>query len=220
MIFQEIKSGSNGNCYIYNDNLMLDCGISYKQVKPYMKNIKILCLSHIHGDHFNIKTIKSIIANFPLIHIICGEWLVPNLIENGIPKKNIWVLKTNTKYNLGQYTIELIPTLHDVPNCAYKIIINKTNYKIFHATDLGNLDNISAKNFNLYNIEANYQQKLLEQHRKEKDENYEFDYTYRVEEKHLSYEQAMNFLVENMGNESEYNLLHKSSYNFNEEDIK
>lgn len=218
MIYEELFSGSDGNCYIYNDDLMIDMGLSYKKVKPYIKNIKILMLSHCHSDHFNIKTIKSVIDNYPLIHIICGKWLVQDLVENNIPKKNIWVLETNKKYNLGKYTIELVETIHDVPNCAFKIKINKTGYKIFHATDLGNLDNITAKNYDLYCIEANYKEELLKKHRREKDENYEYDYTYRVENKHLSYEQAMDFLVTNMGNNSVFNLLHKSKYNFEEKD--
>lgn len=37
-----LKSGSDGNCVIFNDYLSIDMGITYKQIKPYLKKIKNL----------------------------------------------------------------------------------------------------------------------------------------------------------------------------------
>lgn len=42
-----LKSGSSGNCIIFNDYLAIDMGISYKQIKPYLKGLKVICLTHL-----------------------------------------------------------------------------------------------------------------------------------------------------------------------------
>ncbi len=48
MPYEILNSGSDGNCILLNDNIMLDCGIPYKKIKPYLKNIKIIFISHRH----------------------------------------------------------------------------------------------------------------------------------------------------------------------------
>ena len=72
------------------------------------------------------------------------------------------------------------------------------------------------------NIEANYDEDLLEQHIQEcidnnDDENKLF-YLNRVKLTHLSSKQAVDFLLENMNENSEYIYLHKSSYNYQDID--
>lgn len=217
-ILNIISSSSSGNCYIYNQDLMIDVGVSFVKIKSYIKNIKLLCLTHQHQDHINKKTLKKIIFEKPTLKIICGKWLVKILIELGVNKKNIYVLELEKKYDLGKYIIQLVPAIHDVENCGYKIIIKKNNYKIFHITDTSSLEGIEAKNFNLFSIEANYKQDTLERHIKEcrdkGDEGNKLFYLNRVKQTHLSYEQANTFLIENMGENSEYQYIHESSYNF------
>lgn len=48
MNYEIISTGSKGNCIILNDDFMLDCGVPYKTVKSYLKNIKYIFISHIH----------------------------------------------------------------------------------------------------------------------------------------------------------------------------
>ena len=130
----------------------------------------------------------------------------------------IEVIKTiNKKYDLGKYIIEPIKAIHDVPNCGYKIIIKATNYKIFHITDTSNLDNIEAKGYNLYLIESNYNEELLKKHIEECEDENMLYYLNRVPYTHLSYEQANSFLIENMGDNSRFEYIHQSEYNFKEE---
>ena len=43
-----ISSSSNGNCIIVKNSLMLDCGVSYKKIKPYLDKVKIIFISHIN----------------------------------------------------------------------------------------------------------------------------------------------------------------------------
>ena len=217
-ILNIISSSSKGNSYIYNKDLMLDIGVSFLKIKPYIKEIKLLCLTHEHSDHLNKKALRKLIYEMPTIKIVWGRWMVKILIDLGVDKKNIFVLNLNKKYDLGKYIIELIPAVHDVPNCGYKIIIKKTNYKIFHITDTANLDNLEAKNYDLFCLENNYQESVLKRHIQECVDEGQLRYLNRVPHTHLSAELANSFLIENMGSNSEFCYIHQSSYNFEGED--
>lgn len=214
--YNVISSTSKGNCYIYNNDLMLDIGVSFAKIKPYIKNIKLLCLTHRHIDHLNKKTLQKLMYEKPTVKIVCGEWLVQILVDLGVNKKNIYVLKLNKKYDLGKYIIELVPAVHDVENCGYKITIKENNYRIFHITDTASVDHLEAKNYDMFSIESNYNEELLKQHIEECEDKNELYYLNRVSNTHLSFEQANSFLIENMGVNSAYQYIHKSNYNFEE----
>lgn len=46
MRYNIIASGSSGNCIIVEDFLALDMGISYKKIQKYLKQIKLIFISH------------------------------------------------------------------------------------------------------------------------------------------------------------------------------
>lgn len=92
---------------------------------------------------------------------------------------------------------------------GYKILITKTGYKIFHATDINSLENIVAKDYDLYCLEANYDEQELKERLKEKEDNGEYAYEYRVLQTHLSKEECDRFLINNMGENSECIYLHQ-----------
>lgn len=209
-ILNAISSSSKGNCYIYNDDLMVDIGISYKKVKDYLKDIKLILLSHAHTDHFNKTTIKKIAFEYPNMKFVCGEFLVANLVLCGVSKKNIYVLKENKKYDLGKYIIEPVIAIHDLPNFGYKIIIKKSNYKIFHISDTGSISHIEAKNFDWISIEANYEtDEELDKQIEISKENGEFTHLIRVKNTHLSQVQCMDWLYKNMGENTQYCWIHQ-----------
>lgn len=215
MNYEIINSGSDGNAIIVNDFFMLDCGVSYRKIKPYLKKTKLIFISHTHQDHLNKTTIKQIAYNFPTIKFVVGSIDLVKIINDcGVSKNNIYPLVSNKWYDLGMINIKLQRVQHDVPNhlCKFQIKDKKGIYIV----DCSNVDDIKAKDYDLYLIEANYMQEVLEKHKQEKDTNGEFDHLYRVENAHLSYEQANSFLIENMGNNSVYEYIHKSKYNFEE----
>lgn len=215
MKFNIIGSSSDGNCIIVEDFLMLDCGVVYSKVKKYLKSVKIIFISHVHGDHLKKTTIRKIVYDYPNIKFLCGSTdIVIKLVECGAKHKNIIYLKSNKWFDLKLLKVRLEELHHDVPNHLLKW--EYKGKKGIYIIDTGNVNGIQAKNYNLFLIESNYKRDVLEKHRKEKDSNYEFDHLYRVEEVHLSYEQAMDFLIENMGGNSIYELLHKSKDNFEE----
>lgn len=217
--YNVISSSSKGNCIIVEDILMLDCGLSYKKIKPYLKKIKLIFISHDHFDHLNLKTIKQIAYNYPNIKYITGSREVTiKLVENGVNKKNVYYLKEKRWYSLGIIDVRLEKLVHDVENYCLKAKFNTINKKMIYVVDTMRIDHIEAKNYDLYLIENNYQEKLLEEHIKNCEDENMLYYLTRVPKTHLSSEQANSFLIENMGKNSRYEYIHQSNYNYKEED--
>ena len=213
MNYEILNSGSDGNTIIINDFFMLDCGLSYKKIKDYINKVKVIFISHSHSDHFNSVTIKRIAYDKPTIKFVVGSTdLVDKLVKCGVRPSNIFALSSNKWFDLGMIKIRLEKLYHDVPNHLCKFEIN--NKFGIYIVDTNRVDNINAKNYDLFLIEANYMEHVLEQHKQEIDESGEYDHLYRVENTHLSYNQANAFLVENMGSNSTYEYIHRSKMNF------
>ncbi|MBR1386271.1 MAG: MBL fold metallo-hydrolase [Bacilli bacterium] len=202
MNYKIINSGSDGNCLIIENKIAIDVGVSYKKLSPYVKNLKIIFLTHRHGDHFNKATIKKLANDRPTLRFACCEWLVKDLIDCGVEKKNIDLLKTGKIYNYNTFKVIPIKLYHDVPQCGYKLLIN--GYKLIYATDTNRIDHIDAKNYDYYFIEGNYENDE-ELHNRSVDEFYEN----RVKNTHLSKVKASEWLMENMGNSSKYIFMHE-----------
>lgn len=211
-----LSSSSKGNCIILENTLCLDIGVSYARIKQYLKNIKLIFITHCHQDHFNKTTVKKISYENPTIKYIVGsEDLVNELVELNVLKKNIYLLESEKRYDLGLFNCMLEPVTHDKPNHCIHLNINNNN--ILYVVDTQNVDNIKAKNYDMYLIEANYKEEILKKHIEECTNDDELYYLNRVSHTHLSYEQATNFLIENMGDNSKYIFVHKSNRNFGDD---
>ena len=143
-----------------------------------------------------------------------SEIVVKKLYECGVDKKNIFYLKPSVWYNLGMFQCKLEPLTHDTPNYALKVKYREQ--KAIYIVDTANVDNIIAKGYDLYLIESNYRDDILEKHILECEDEGTLYYLDRVKNTHLSYSQANSFLIENMSDNSEYEYIHKSNYNFEE----
>lgn len=192
---------------IIENIVLIDCGVSFKQLKDYYKDLQIVLLTHIHGDHFKKSTIKKLAFERPTLRFACGEWLVADLVECGVDKSNIDVLEIDKQYDYGAFSVQAIELYHDVPNCGYKIDIN--DKRMIYATDTSSLNHIEAKNYDLYLVEANYEIEDLENRIKEKQEKGEYVHEHRVKETHMSKEATNNWLVENMGENSVFEYMHE-----------
>lgn len=49
MTFDVIESGSSGNAVVLNDTILLDCGVAYKKIEPYIKGLQLVFISHCHS---------------------------------------------------------------------------------------------------------------------------------------------------------------------------
>lgn len=203
MKVQVIATGSSGNAVLY-DSVLVDCGVSYKMLTPYLKQIKLILLTHIHSDHLNIRTIKKICKEYPLIRFASCDWLTHELLKADI--KNLDTLEIGKTYDYGIALISPVYLYHDVKNCGYRIFIN--NKKIFHATDTYTLEGITAKNYDIYAIECNYDEEIID-YILENSNDYE--HGYRSKLTHLSKQQAHEFVYNNASHDFEFIKLHQSS---------
>lgn len=192
MNFKILGSSSKGNCFLVNDDLLIDCGMPYSKIKDDVKNVKIVLLTHIHGDHFNSTTIRKLfVENEPIF--ICGEWLKEEL-ENVIGKDNE-VLTYNSAIEVLDYKVARVKAYHDVPNCGYRIQYG--THRHFHITDTNTLEGITAKNYDSASIECNHEIKKALELIEEAKENNEFSHLQGAINSHLSVDKTIKFCKEN-----------------------
>ncbi len=206
MTYNIIKTGSQGNAVVINGILLIDCGVSFKALKEVYRGLKIVLLTHIHTDHFNVATIKKLAFERPTLRFACCRWLVNDLIGCGVEKKNIDVLEIGKKHDYKLFKVIPVKLYHNVPNCGYKIHFGKK--KMIYATDTSTLEGISAKGYDLYMIEANYTDEEMAERIKIKEENGDYPYEYEVMQNHLSKAKCDDFIFQNI-TDGEYVYLHQ-----------
>lgn len=202
MHYNIINSGSDGNCTIVNDIIAIDCGVSYKRLSPYVKNLKLVFISHKHTDHFNRLAVKKLAKERPTLRFAIGKYLRDELLECGVNSNNIDIIEPLKMYDYGLFSIEPVKLYHDVPNMGLRLFMN--GKRLIYMTDTRTLDGISAKNYDVYLVEGNYEN-AEELHSRAYNEVYEE----RVKNTHLSREYTSNWLLGNMGNKSEYVFMHQ-----------
>jgi hypothetical protein len=207
MTYNVISTGSKGNALIIENILLIDCGVSFAKLKDYYKNLKVVLLTHIHGDHFNKTTIKKLGQERPQLRFACCAWLVNDLIECGIAKKNIDVLSIGKTYNYNLFKVVPILLYHNVDQCGYRVFIN--DKKLIYATDTNSLDGITAPEYDYYFIEANYTEDGIKERIKAKELLGLYCYEYDAMENHLSKEKCDQFILDNAGANSEYIYMHQ-----------
>ena len=200
-----ISSGSEGNAVIYNNAIMVDCGVSLKALEEVKRSLKIVLLTHKHSDHLKIRTLQRLQAERPTLRIACGDFLLEELPCI----KNIDVLQVGKIYDYGAFKVSPVKLYHDVPNFGWRIFL-PNGQKIFHATDTVHLEGITAKGYDLYAIEHNYCEEYIQQAIEEAHAKGEYTHAYGNINTHLSIQQARAFIEANRKESSEVLELHKS----------
>ncbi len=228
-----IASSSRGNCYKYF-NTIVDVGIPFIKLEGVLKHINLIILTHEHGDHLKIETIKNIYKNYK--HI---KFLIPNYLEHTldfIESKRKIIIKYGEIIKFGTFSVRCYKLYHDVENCGYKLTFklnekyDKDTYTIFHATDTKHLQGISVKNCDYYGVECNYsdeyynkiksmystQVKDVPKELRDEEQN-EIARKHwlltRSENTHISDKQFIEFILKNAGNNSLFVAYHCSKYN-------
>lgn len=214
MNFDIIATGSTGNAVVINGNILIDCGVPFKALEAAKQDLKLVLLTHAHGDHFRPRTVRALHKERPTLRWGCCEWMVGPLLEAGVDKRVIDVLEpdhpgdTSRAFIYNRLAIvRPEPLVHDVPNCGWHISHGAEH--LFYATDTATLDGVEAPGYDLYLIEANHTREGLEARAKAKMEAGEFAYEVRAAANHLSQEQALDWLYQQMGPNSEYVFLHQ-----------
>ena len=200
-----ISSGSEGNAVIYNNVIMVDCGVTLKALQEVKRSLKIILLTHKHSDHLKIRTLQRLQAERPTLRVACGDFLLDELPCI----KNIDVLQVGKIYDYGSFKVSPVKLYHDVPNFGWRIFL-PNGQKIFHATDTVHLEGITAKGYDLYAIEHNYCEEYIQQAIEEAQAKGEYTHAYGNINTHLSIQQARAFIEENRKESSEVLELHKS----------
>ena len=207
MNYKIVATGSAGNAVVLNDYILIDCGVSFRALSEVRKGLKIVLLTHIHSDHFNKTTIHRLAAERPTLRFACCEWLLPELLACGVSERNIDVLKIGKVYNYGAFKVSPVKLYHDVDNCGWRIFAGEE--KAIYMTDTVTLEGISASGYDLYLVEANYSESDIQERIRAKEAAGQYVYEYRVLKTHLSKEKCDEWLLENMGDNSEYVYIHQ-----------
>ena len=208
-MYKIIASGSNGNCVLYHQNtIAVDMGVHFNAIKPYLHSIQLVLLTHEHADHFNPITIKRLAKERPTLRFGCGKHLFYKLLTSGVKQGNIDVFEVGKWYNYGEFMISTIQLYHDVENVGYRI--HKGYHKTIHATDTFTLEGITAKNYDLFALEHNYDEETVWDRIKEIEESGGFAHQRGSINSHLSEQQARNFFFENKHENSQLIRLHES----------
>lgn len=207
MKYEIISTGSKGNAVIFNDIVMIDCGVSFKALREVYTKIGIVLLTHIHGDHFKKTTIRRLAKERPTLRFGCCEWLVKPLLQLGVDKKNIDVLEIDVIYDYRTFRISPVMLYHDVQNCGYRLYFGKE--KAIYITDTSTVEGIDAENYDLYLIEANYTDEDIQERIAKKEKTGEYIYERNVPDRHLSKAQADDFIYSNIGSNGMYVYLHQ-----------
>ncbi len=200
MTYDILATGSSGNAVVINGEILIDCGIPMKKLREsgYIKSLKLVLLTHVHGDHFNPATVRALHQERPALRWGCCEWMVPNLIVCGVEPRDIDIYTAGYWFEYRDFDIMPVKLLHDVPNCGYRI---QSDELLFYATDTSTLDHIEAKGYDYYLIEANHTRAEIEARIEDKLARGEFAYEVRAARNHLSQEQALEWLSCNISPE-------------------
>lgn len=206
--YEIISSSSKGNCAVYHDKIMVDCGVPFSSIEHIYKNIELLLITHRHTDHFNIATIKRLLELRPSLKLATHEDVALQLYKNGV--SNVLVIESGKTYHYDNFVFIPISVNHDVPNVGFKIGNKKTKHKLLHLTDASDLEDIVAINYDAYFIEMNYSDELIHDIIREKQERGEFAYEVRAIQNHLSFEEVELFLLLNAREDSLIYPMHVS----------
>lgn len=211
MKYHVIQSGSDGNAVLLYGKrgiILVDCGVSYTKIAPYRQDIVLVLLTHKHGDHFRPSTLKRLAHDRPTLRFMVPSWLMyPLLDQCDVNERNIDLAQMDTKAVYGdRIVVRPFPLVHDVPNCGYEITLDKS--RIVYATDTSYIPDI--KNADYYFIEANYENaETLAERVSSKIDKGQFVYEKDLQNRHLSREQAIDYVLRNAGDQSQYVLLHE-----------
>lgn len=220
-----LGSSSDGNC-IYVDcgdtKLLLDCGLSFKQTKIKLHEIGVslssidyVLITHEHADH--IQCLKQLVENYNVKAIASRG----TLSKVNIPEINKLYMGDRQELRLDNLTIEAKKINHDALEPLCFLITNSVNEKMLYLTDCGLARYLRFKDCDIYIVEANFYLEQLEL-------NYQTNKIHRVQYEralsgmgHLSLEDSIEFLKNNIGeNTKEIILSHLSPVNANRDLFK
>lgn len=217
-----LGSGSSGNCIFVDTGdckLLLDVGLPYSETKTKLRDIGVklssidyILVTHRHMDH--MQSLEKILKTYD-IQIISS---FGTLFGVDIPDSNRVLLNGGEDVCFENLRVFGHDVSHDCVQPLAFTIQNTMGEKLLYMTDLGVMPSGDFENYDVYIVEANYTLDLL-------DLNYDNEKIHMVQYKrvhsskgHLSVEDCLDFLTENVGADTKMVVLsHLSGQNGNKE---
>jgi len=173
--FISFGSGSCGNCYyIYNEEfgILIDAGVGVRRLKKYfvdyglsMCNVRYILVTHDHADH--VKAVGSISNSYDIPVYTTGkihEGINKNYcVRKKIDKQNVRIIDTNSRFELGKFTISAFNVPHDsMENIGFRIECDGHLFCLM--TDIGHITDEMAQvvsEAEYLVIEANHDEEML-----------------------------------------------------------
>ena len=206
MTIDIIASGSTGNFNIMCGIIGIDCGVPWKVIQPYAKQLQLVLTTHCHGDHWQLSTAKALALHRPGLRWGCCDWMLP-LVRQAVPDRQIDLYQPGQTYNYGAFTIRPESVPHNVPNCGYHIEMN--GERAFYATDLSSIEHVQASGYDLLAIEGNHYKGEILAAIQRKQAAGEYAYELEAMRNHLSIEDAIDWIAEMSAPNTVYHLLHR-----------
>lgn len=111
--YEVLTSGSKGNSVVIN-NVMVDCGTSYKTIKDMLFYVDYLLITHKHGDHVNKKTYQTLRKKFPNIVVIANQE-VADFLNGDVD----YIMTLDEPLKVGEYQFSAFRCVHDVLTFGY-----------------------------------------------------------------------------------------------------
>lgn len=200
-----IATGSkDGNCTsLFDGEVIIDLGIksTNKELQKVLRNIKIILLTHEHGDHIHIPTLRYILKRRPSVKVIGGKWMQEYLDLKAPKEFKIEVVEVDKVYKYGDYILSPFGVSHNVPNVGYHLyyLANNSNapliknkaFKVIYLTDSGAYPNtLRAPEYHIYLLEMNYLESAIHEDIQKEIDEVGFSHRMRSLEDHLSMEQT------------------------------
>ena len=198
--------GKVGNAVLLNGCLLFDCGVAWKRIEPYAKQISMVFLTHVHADHFKINAISKLARTRPMVRFVCSKNMLTELVtrgkvplervilvnpEDGARKIRDWICDQDV-------VVSSFHLIHDVENVGWLVKVSggEEDGTAMYATDTHHIP-IAAPDLDLYMIEGNYTRDGIQRRMERKAEQGAFSYESRVLESHMSMEAAVDWLSDN-----------------------
>ncbi|MBO5019496.1 MAG: MBL fold metallo-hydrolase [Clostridia bacterium] len=129
----ENKSLRRCSCAIVDNTVLLDCGLhalsslSISGINP--KNITDIILTHLHDDHFAVKSVNSIAKLNPDLRLWCRE----DAVFTAAPNCEIVRMTPFFEYKVGELSVTAVPANHT--QYPQHLSIEKEGKKLFYGLD-------------------------------------------------------------------------------------
>lgn len=210
-----IATGSKGNAVVLNGKYLFDCGVPLGKIKPFLKNLRVVFLTHCHSDHFLRGTIGRIHHHRPSVLFACGRnLLVPLCGQCGVSPDNVILCEPGKPMCIswGAESIEFqcFDLIHNVENIGWAVKTEQGAHSgtAMYATDTQYIP-MDFPGLDLYMVECNHTVDDLERRRQAKIEAGEFIYEDTVRLSHMSEETVKDYLSRNAGPYSQVVFLHQ-----------